>query len=754
MKQVKIINCNWRFSKDCKDVPTTLPTDWEIVQLPHTWNALDGQDGSNDYYRGSCWYAKEIEKPQTQKVYLEIGAASAVASVYINGTKCVYHEGGYSCFRHNITDLLKEGNNILAVCVNNENKSNVYPQQADFTFYGGIYRDVKLICVPESHFDLDYYGSQGLTVSSKITDQGAILDLHAFITNAKEGQTIEITVSDKEGNLAAQTSCIAAAHANTKLLLMNPHLWQGVEDPYLYQITAALVCHNQVMDEVSIRFGIREFHVDPEKGFFLNGKSMPLRGVSRHQDRLDIGNALTREQHYEDAALIKELGANTIRLAHYQHSQDFYDACDEYGFIIWAEIPFISVMNLDPAAHENCRSQMKELIIQNFNHTSICFWGISNEITIGGERPGLLDNLKDLNALVKELDPTRLSTIAHVSMVSKTTDMNHITDVVSYNHYFGWYGGNMTMNEEWLDDFHKLNPDIPVGLSEYGAEGIITYHSDTPKIKDYSEDYQALYHEHMAKIIDERPWIWATHVWNMFDFGCDARDEGGVKGRNNKGLITLDRKIKKDAFYAYKAYWSKDPFVYLAGHRYSSRVGNTTTIKVYSNQPSVTLYVDGTEFGTITDQKYNIFENVPLNNDFTFITAKSGNCSDSMTIQKVEELPAFYTLVSEDDDEEGVANWFNLDDYKDVSKIEIKEGYYSIQDPITELIKNEEVSEKVRQVINTVSPMKMNKGMMTMMANMSDSMGGKIENVLAMLAPDKKDDILMALNEILNKIKK
>lgn len=754
MKRATTINRGWMFSKECSDIPKALPKDWCEVTIPHTWNNVDGQDGNSDYYRGDGWYVKELKKPHAKKIYLEVGAASSVAAVYVNGEKAAYHEGGYSIFRVELTELLKDGTNIIAICVNNENKSNVYPQQADFTFYGGIYRNVKLICVPESHFDLDYYGGKGFTAASEITDKGAFLDCSAYITNALEDHTVEITVKDREGLAAAQTSVKAAECCHARLFIPDPHLWQGVDDPYLYHITASLVYRNQVVDEVDFPFGIRSFHVDPQKGFFLNGKSMPLRGVSRHQDRLGIGNALTREEHYEDAALIKEVGANTIRLAHYQHSQDFYDACDEYGFIVWAEIPFISVMNIDPAAHENCRSQMKELIIQNYNHPSICFWGISNEITIGGERPGLIENLKDLNALVKELDSTRLSTIAHVSMVSKESSMNHITDVVSYNHYFGWYSGNMNMNEEWLDDFHKINPDICVGLSEYGAEGIITYHSDNPKIKDYSEDYQALYHEHMAEIIDKRPWIWATHVWNMFDFGCDARDEGGVKGRNNKGLMTLDRKIRKDSFYAYKAYWSKEEFVRIAGHRYSSRVGDSTVVKVYTNLPSVTLYVDGEEFATVNGEKYCIFDNVPLKNEFTYITAQSGSYIDSMTITKVDELPASYILISDDDEEEGAANWFNLDDYKDVTKIEIRKGYYSIEDPVSELLKNEEVSEKIRQAVNTVSSMKLNKGMMSMMSSMSEASGGKLDMIVSMLAPENKDAILIAVNEVINKIKK
>ena len=368
--------------------------------------------------------------------------------------------------------------------------------------------------------------------------------------------------------------------------------WE-IDDPYLYTVTARLQRRNETFDEVNARVGVRSFSCDPEKGFIINGKETPLRGVSRHQDMLYKGNALSKEEHYHDAELIKELGANTIRLAHYQHNQYFYDACDELGFVIWAEIPFISVMNKDPEAHQNCISQMKELVIQNYNHPSICFWGISNEILIGGISEQLVENHKELNALVKELDPTRLTTIAHVSMTPIESPLHHITDVISYNHYFGWYGGKMEDNGPWMDNFHKVHPDLCVGMSEYGCEGIITYHGPNPACKDYSEEYQALYHEHMAKMLDERPWIWSSHVWNMFDFGCAARDEGGVAGRNNKGLVTMDRKTKKDSYYIYKAYWNKAPMVHICGRRYAQRAGETTEIRVYSNQPTVTLYLNG-----------------------------------------------------------------------------------------------------------------------------------------------------------------
>ncbi|MEG0110599.1 MAG: glycoside hydrolase family 2 TIM barrel-domain containing protein, partial [Oscillospiraceae bacterium] len=369
-----------------------------------------------------------------------------------------------------------------------------------------------------------------------------------------------------------------------------------------------LVKNGEALDEIITAFGVREYSVDAETGFILNGKPYPLHGVSRHQDRIDMGWALTRKEHAEDAAIIKEVGANTIRLAHYQHAEEFYSICDETGFVLWAEIPFISMFIADPRARENTLSQMTELVMQKYNHPSICFWGISNEISMGGETPELLDNLKAVNAICKKLDPSRLTTMAHLTMVENESPMHSLTDVLSYNHYFGWYIGDVSENGPALDAFHKMHPTRPVGVSEYGAEANLALHSAHPHVHDYSEEYQAYYHENMLKTFAERPYLWSTHVWNMFDFAADARDEGGCKGRNNKGLVTYDRKTRKDSFYIYKAYWTKEPFVHITGRRFIDRISGKTDIKVYSNCPSVSLSVNGAEPITLEGDKVFIFK--------------------------------------------------------------------------------------------------------------------------------------------------
>lgn len=746
MRKKERLNEGWYFSKECEEIPKVLPAGWEKITLPHTWNAVDGQDGGSDYFRGACYYGIELEKPDGEAVYLEFEAAANAAAVYVNGQEAGYHEGGYSIFRVRIDDKLTGGRNCIIVCVDNSSKDNIYPQVADFTFYGGLYRGVSLICVRESHFDLDYFGGEGVEVSCELEENftNAVLHLHAFIEKPEKAQTILFTILDAQGKEVAQVSCPAKKSVETKVMLLQVHLWNGIKDPYLYQVAAQLVEFNQVIDEVRCKIGVREFFVDSQKGFFLNGKSFPLRGVSRHQDWLGLGNALTEEQHKKDMELIKEIGANTIRLAHYQHSQEFYDMCDEEGMIVWAEIPFISVMNMEKSAHENCISQMKELIVQNYNHPCICFWGIANEITIGGERLGLVDNLKDLNELVHKMDKHRLSTIAQVSMLPMDSEMNQITDIVSYNHYMGWYKGDKEENEKWLDEFHEKYPEISLGLSEYGAEGIISYHSDEPKVRDYSEDYQALYHEHMAKIIKERPWLWSTHVWNMFDFGCDARDEGGVKGRNNKGLVTFDRKIKKDAFYVYKAFWSENAFVHICGKRYVLRAGDTTKIKVYSNKKEVTLLVNGSEYCTLEGEYIFVFENVPLKEEYTMISAVSGECRASMTIQKAEKQEESYILVQEEREE--IANWFRLEDYENVGEIEIKEGYFSIKDKVEDILADEEAGNAFVQVLSGLTGMKIKKTMLNMMKDLT------LEQMVGVMGEDQKQ--LKIMNEVLNKIKK
>ena len=665
MRNIININENWLFVKDTTDIAIR---EGEQINLPHTWNAEDGFDGGNDYFRGSCLYVKTLNKadlPSADKYYLEFNGANSSADVYVGGEKLAHHDGGYSTWRVDITAHIQDVTEI-AVIVDNAPNDRVYPQMADFTFYGGLYRNVNLICVNDSHFDLDYFGGKGLMITPAVEGNNAKVEVQVFVTNLKEGQQLVYTIYDKEEK---ELQKIQTTDTKACFEIENVHLWQGRKDPYLYCCEVEIVENGEVIDNVCSRFGCRTFKIDPNNGFILNGEEYPLRGVSRHQDRFGVGNALLPEHHEEDIDLICEVGATTIRLAHYQHDQYFYDLCDEKGLVIWAEIPYISKHM--PTGRENTISQMKELIVQNYNHPSIVVWGLSNEISIGGSDEDLLENHRILNDLAHEMDKTRLTTIAAVSMCKMDDPYLQIPDVVSYNHYFGWYGGDTTMNGPWFDEFHAKHPNIPIGCSEYGCEAL-NWHTSNPFQGDYTEEYQAYYHEELIKQLFTRKYLWATHVWNMFDFGADARAEGGENGQNHKGLMTMDRKYKKDAFYAYKAWLSDEPFVHLCGKRYIDRVEDVTKVTVYSNQPEVELFVNGESIGKKTAEDHFFYFDVP-NVGESEIVAKAGELTDSSKIRKVDTFNEEYRLKEQG----AILNWFDID---------APAGRFSLNDKISDIM--------------------------------------------------------------------
>ena len=669
MRNIVSLNDSWQFTKNTTDISVS---DGALVNLPHTWNAEDGFDGGNDYFRGSCLYKKTLDKaalPTADLYYLEFRGANSSADVFVNGKKLAHHDGGYSTWRVNITDEVSDSTEI-AVIVDNSPSDTVYPQMADFTFYGGLYRGVNLVCVSNTHFDLDYFGAPGIMITPTVNGKDANVEVEVFVKNLTDKQTIVYTIYDKDEN---ELYKIESNEKKVNFEIKDVHLWHGRRDPYLYCCEAEIVEGGEVVDNVCNRFGCRSFEIDPNNGFILNGEEYPLRGVSRHQDRWGVGNALLPEHHEEDIDLIMEVGATTIRLAHYQHDQYFYDLCDEKGLVIWAEIPYISKHM--PGGRANTVSQMTELISQNYNHPCIVVWGLSNEISIGGSDEDLLENHRILNDLVHSMDKTRKTTIAAVSMCKMDDPYLQIPDVVSYNHYFGWYGGETSMNGPWFDKFHETHPNIPIGCSEYGCEAL-NWHTSDPKQGDYTEEYQAYYHEELIKQFFTRKYMWATHVWNMFDFGADARAEGGENGQNHKGLITMDRKYKKDAFYAYKAWLVSpevDPFVHLCGKRYIDRVEDVTKVTVYSNLPEVELFVNGESVGKKTAENHFFYFDVKNVGESTIVT-KAGELTDEGTIRKVDEMNMDYVLVEKG----AVLNWFDID---------APEGRFSLNDKIGDIMK-------------------------------------------------------------------
>ena len=743
MRKIFNLNAKWAFTKQANAVPAEMPKDWYFVNLPHSWNAIDGQDGGNDFYRGTCYYAKVLDKmdlPEADRYYLEIRGANSSADVYVNGKNLAHHDGGYSTWRVDITDTL-ERENLIVIAVDNSPSDKVYPQVADFTFYGGLYRDVNVICVNNSHFDLDYYGGIGLQITPEVVAKNANVNAKVFVTNYKEGQAVRYTITDKEGAIVASTT----SHSrDVDLTINNVKLWHGRKNPYLYTMTVDLIENEKILDTVSSRFGCRYYEIDPERGFILNGEEYPLRGVSRHQDRWGYGNALLPEHHKEDADLIYEVGATTIRLAHYQHDQYFYDLCDEYGFVIWAEIPYISQHM--PGGRANTISQMKELITQNYNHPSIVVWGLSNEITMKGEGdPDLLENHRILNDLVHEMDKTRLTTMAAVSPCPIDCEYITIPDCVSYNHYFGWYGGETSMNGPWFDNFHKVHPDIPIGCSEYGCEAL-NWHTSEPVQGDYTEEYQAYYHEELIKQLFSRKYMWATHVWNMFDFGADARAEGGENGQNHKGLITFDRKYKKDSFYAYKAWLSDDPFVHLCGKRYVDRVEDVTKVTVYSNLPEVELFANGVSLGKKTASDHFFYFDVK-NVGETELVAVAGDYKDCGKINKVDKFNEDYRLKEKG----AILNWFD---------VTVIDGYLSINDKMSTIMSTPQGMAMFKQMFGAMMPksgdtvmggFEMNESMMQMLGGFTLL---RLAGMLGMMGINLTKEQLLGINAQLNLIKK
>lgn len=663
MKKTVALNNDWIFCKEGVK---------ETVNLPHTWNGIDGQGGTDgSYYRGACTYTRILPKYEGT-TYIEFKGANSVATVKINGRKVGTHAGGYSTFRFDISKFLTSPKNFLEITVDNSENKKVYPSFADFTFYGGLYREVNLITdVPETRFSLDDFGSKGIYVTAKADGK---VKVKAVISNYKKDIKVVYEVLDKEGNI------VATAGDREKLQVENPVLWNGLKNPYLYTLRAKLVKGEEIIDKAEVRFGFRTIKFDSNEGCILNGEYIKLKGVSRHQDREEIGNALTIEEHKQDLEIIKEMGANSLRLAHYQQAGEFYDLCDEMGFLVWAEIPVIS--RFSKAAQDNALSQLEELIKQNMHHASIYAWGVQNEITITNENETLIEGIKELHDYAKLLDPSRPTTCAQFTMAGIKSELNRVTDILAYNHYFGWYMKTCDGLDEWLAKFREANPDLKMGISEYGAEGVLGYFSDNPVQGDYSEGYQAIYHEHYLKSINANKWIWGSYVWNMFDFGSAVRNEGGVKGRNNKGLVTFDRKTKKDSFWLYKAFWAEDKFIHLVGDRYPVRKIGSQTFKVYSNCDKVQIKVNNKQ-KTVTGEYIFVFEDMEIKAGENKITVTAGDIKETFIINGVEEYPAEYTMP------EGAAsmvrNWFVE---KDSNK---NEDCFSLDDKVGDLLKSEEI---------------------------------------------------------------
>ncbi len=649
------MNAGWQFVKLPKGIPAEREDlDWETVSLPHTWYRED------DPYHGLVLYRRKLEVEDGWKnAFLEFEGADQRCRVFVNGREIGEHKGAYARFRFPVPEAaLKSGELRIEALLDNRVSADVSPNFGDFTIFGGLYRNVNLLVTSEDHFDYCFYGTDGVIARAAVQDDGSgLLALEPHVCTEREDACIVYTLTGPEGELAAEST--APAKESVSLRVPEPKLWNGKKAPELYTLRAELQIDGETADEAEIRVGFRTVSMSPDDGLRLNGEHIKLCGVAKHQDRAGVFSAVSREQIDEDFALIREIGANAIRLSHYQHPQH---------------------MTENGALYANIEQQLIELVLQNIHHPSIFCWGIQNEIGMFRDAPFMHEECRVLTALVKRLDPNRLVTAANLYNVKPASQLNAITDMVGYNLYFGWYYGEMPDYSKYLDNYHAQRPEMPLGISEYGVDCNVKLHSETPRVKDYSEEFQALWHETVYPVLQSKDYLWGSFIWNMFDFSSDRRSEGGVKYINGKGLVSHDRTLRKDAFYYYKAKWSAEPFVHLCASRFVRRARERIDVKIYTNLPRVTLWKDGEKIG-IGENNGNgtvLLRDVALAPGINQLWAVSGDCEDRCLFERVEKPEESYRLPEESGG--AVRNWFLSDDDT------VKEGYYSIMDTAEDVL--------------------------------------------------------------------
>ena len=640
-RQDVILDSGWRFIR--QDIagaqnPSFDDSSWTGLNLPHTWNSLDGEDGNTNYYRGVGWYRTRLfldKQYQNRRLFLKFDGAFLVTDVYVNGHFLGEHQGGFAAFVFDATPFLRIGaDNVVAVKVNNAANANIPPLSADFTFFGGLYRDVHLLVTDPVQISPLDYGSPGVYLkTTDVSDKSANLQVTAIVSNSTAtSQTVLVrtVITDAATNVVAVlTNGVTLPPATASNIvssdsIAHPHLWNGLADPYLYHAFVELWRGPDIVDTVVQPLGFRYFSADPRKGFFLNGRHYDLHGASMHQDWPDCGWAITDSDTDTNFVLFKEIGATAIRLSHYEHRDYTYQLADRDGIILWSEIPLINHITESPAFYANCKQQLIELIRQRYNHPSVVCWGVFNEITLRpGPRPVRL--VTQLASLAAHEDPTRFNTSA--ANASDDEPSNWRTELNAINKYFGWYNGRLGDFGPWADNIHANYPQRCIGVSEYGAGGSILQHSEDPvqepenKSHYHPEEYENIYHEIHWQQMQSRPFLWCKFAWTMFDFAVAGRNEGDTAGRNDKGLVTYDRRTRKDAFYFYKANWTTNPMVYITGHTFTNRLADNIIAKVYSNCGSVELFVNGKSEGAARGTNCIFTWPVTLYGGTNFVTA-------------------------------------------------------------------------------------------------------------------------------------
>lgn len=678
LRAARSLNEGWRFVQDDKlpeeEALRGAGAGWAPVRLPHTWNAEDAASlRGRSYKRGVGWYRLEFDSPKAgARHWLEIGAASLVADVWLNGEKLGQHKGGFTQFRFDVTDRLADaGRNTLVVKVDNsepqteDDVTAIAPLGGDFNVSGGLYRHVALISTREPvHIDLGDLGGPGVYArTTSIANGNAEVQVRSKLaSDARAGGRYVVRASlvgrDGKPTQAVEQPVVLQAGERQEitqtLKVSKPRLWQGVDDPYRYRLVVEMLRGGKPIDRVVQDFGIREVRFHPNDGFFLNGRHVRLRGVAIHQDYLGKGWAVTEKEIDQSLALVREVGANAVRLGHYPFGEYALRKANELGLVAWSETALglgttvESCANYPARAHfvANARQQLQELIRQQYNHPAVVLWAVGNETTARQNNcDPPFDNirpvLRELHEVAKREDPGRPTAYAdypHDLGRPEQLITAGITDLFATNRYFGWYEEELEALSPTLDALHSLSYRQPMGISEYGAGGAITHHSDNPlgglpdkrsapegETSWQPEEFASYVHEENWRVIAGKPYLWGSFVWNMFDFGSAHRNEGDVLGVNTKGLVTFDRRTRKDPFFFYKANWSREPVTYLASRRYTERAYAVTNVKIYSNADSVQLSVNGTPIGTKTAQECPhavcVFKGVRLQRGENTVTA-------------------------------------------------------------------------------------------------------------------------------------
>ncbi len=613
------LDAGWKFIKSNPkgaQAPGYADSAWQSVNLPHTWNATDGADGGNDYHQGTGWYRRHYTINAAlagKRFVLKVDGASINADVYVNGTMVASHRGAYSAFAADVTNVVKVGaDNVIAVKVNNQDSPDVAPAYHNFTMFGGLHRDVHLIVTNNLQVSPLDYASPGVFLkTTNVSSASAGLEVRTDVRNANVSTrtaTVKTIVTDAAGNIVANLSSnVAVAAGKTVQAVQNatvttPHLWNGVNDPYLYTAYTQIYDGTALLDQVVQPVGFRFFRVDPNQGFSLNGKSYDLHGFSIHQDRAGKGTAVNDSDRKQDVALLKELGATAVRLVHGAHAEQMFDLMDQNGFVTWAEVPLVTAVPGTAAFTSNTQQQLIELIRQNYNHPSVIFWQIASEVEDTAAGRTLVGKLQTLS---HQEDPTRPTSVSTNN--ADDAAVNFMGDTAGFDKYFGWYYNTANDLGPWLDKMHKAYPKVAMAISEYGAGANVAHHSLSTTKPDHAgqnpfhpEEYQSYIHDTAWPQIKARPYLWGKFIWELADSGADNRNEGSQPGMIDKGLVTYDRATKKDAFYYYKSNWTNSPVLWLTSKRWTTRTSNKTDVKVYSNLDSVTLTINGKKVGTTT----------------------------------------------------------------------------------------------------------------------------------------------------------